>query len=161
MTISTISPRIWLCASSTSICLRSRAQLRSSVSISSRETGSSAVRLGLRSRSIAPRMAVSGVLKACVKWAWLSWRSSILRKNPLDLGQQITRCDRLFQIAHRAKCERALLGAFTQVASGKDDDRNMLMERILLEPAQYFVAVDIRHANVKQHQVGRMTLDQF
>ena len=29
------------------------------------------------SRSIAPRIAVSGVLKACVNRAWLSWRSSI------------------------------------------------------------------------------------
>jgi len=51
----------------------------SNVSISSRVIGSSAVRLGLRSRSIEPRMAVSGVLKACVKRDWLSWRSSMLR----------------------------------------------------------------------------------
>ena len=56
---------------------------------------------------------------------------------------------------------RALMGVFAQVAGGEDNDWDMLVPRVQLEPTQHFIAVDIGHANVKQHQIGWITLDQL
>src|SRR5262249_27470297 len=69
--------------------------------------------------------------------------------------------NRLLEVADRAKRKRALLSVSAQIARRKNDNRNVLMGRALLELAQHFVAVDIGHTNVEQHQIGWLALNQL
>src|SRR5437899_631461 len=70
--------------------------------------------------------------------------------------------NRLDEMVRKPRFERTLLVLFLSVSRDSDQERSFAERGIILnEPSGEFVSVHVRHADIKQHDVGRKTPHGF